>query len=224
MKQTQETVQTIRLLLADDHPVVREGIRSCLSAHAHLEIVGESSDGPETVRLAGRLQPDLVLLDINMPGMSGLEITEQLKSEQPEIKVLVLTVHNRKEYVLQIVRAGAMGYILKDASPQELVRAIELVHTGETYFSAEVARFVLNEFVARGGKPELEGSSELSAREQEVLIKIAEGCSNKQTADQLGVSVRTVETHRERIMRKLEINSVAGLTKFAISKGLIQLE
>jgi two-component system nitrate/nitrite response regulator NarL len=211
----------IRILLVDDHPVVRKGIASCLARHAHLEILGEASDGQEALRKVKELAPDIVLMDIDMPHMNGLAVTDILRKEMPQIKVLILSMHSNTEYVLRIIQSGARGYVLKEASPEELVKAIETVEAGEAFFSSDVARVALNQFV-RGGE-EGSNSTQLTNREREVLIHIAEGLSNKEIASRLGVGVRTVETHRERIMRKLNIHSVAGLTKFAITRGLISL-
>ena len=216
------TKRKIRLLLVDDHPLVREGIRSCLHPHKQLEIVGEAADGREALAKAKELNPDIVLMDINLPRTNGLEATRLLRREAPQTRVLILTVHNNKEYVLQIVRAGARGYVLKDTSPGELVQAIEQVNRGEAFFSADVARFVLNDYVTSSGRRK-SGEEELSDREREVLALIAEGYSNKSIASKLGLSVRTVETHRARIMRKLNTHSTAGLTKFAISQGMASL-
>jgi len=211
----------IRILLVDDHPVVRKGLSSCLALHEHLTIVGEATDGQEAVRKAKELLPDVVLMDIDMPRMNGLGATEVLHRENPGIKVLVLSMHRHPEYVLRILQSGARGYILKEASPEELLGAIQAVQAGETFFSPEIARLAINQFVhGSGDGPH---PTRLSNREREVLVAIAEGLSNKEIASRLGVGVRTVETHRERIMRKLNIHSVAGLTKFAISKGLISL-
>jgi len=210
----------IKLLLVDDHPVVRKGIHSCLARHEHLQIVGEAADGAEALRKARELMPDLVLMDIDMPEKDGLQVTELLRKELPKIKVLILSMHSNTEYVMRIIQSGASGYILKEAPTEELVRAIDIVNGGEAFFSPEVARVALNKYV-RGGAED--PAAQLTNREREVLVQIAEGLSNKEIANKLGVGVRTVETHRERIMRKLNIHSVAGLTKFAISKGLISL-
>jgi two-component system response regulator NreC len=187
-----------------------------------LKVVGEAADGDEALRKTRELLPDVVLMDISMPGMDGLAVTEVLRKEAPQVKVLVLSVHSNKDYIFRVIRAGAHGYVSKEAPPEELIRAIDLVCEGEPYFSEDIARAALNEFVSGGGK---KGPfSQLTDREREVLVQIAEGRSNKEIADHLGIGVRTIETHRERIMRRLNIHSVAGLTKFAIANGLISLE
>ena len=211
----------IKVLLVDDHPIVRKGLGSCLAQHAHLVIAGEASDGLEAVAKAKELLPDVVLLDIDLPGLSGLAVAEVLHKELPQVKVLILSMYQRAEYLLHILQSGARGYVLKAATPEELVKAIETVNAGEAYFSPEIARLALNQFVQRDGNgPDV---AALTNREREVLVLIAEGLSNKEIATRLDVGVRTVETHRERIMRKLNIHSVAGLTRLAIAKGLITL-
>jgi two-component system, NarL family, nitrate/nitrite response regulator NarL len=211
----------IRILLADDHPLVRRGIGSCLARQPGLEIIGEACDGREALLKVRELMPDMVLLDIDMPHVSGLAVAEVVRKELPRIKVLILSMHQQPEYVLRILQSGAHGYVLKESPVEELLRAIEAVNAGETFFSPEIARVALNQFVSgNGGEPDVKV---LTQREREVLVHIAEGCSNKEIAQVLGVGVRTVETHRERIMRKLDIHSIAGLTRFAIAKGMITL-
>ena len=212
----------IKLMIVDDHPIVRRGIGMCLARQPHMEIVGEAGDGREAIRLARELQPDIMLMDIDMPEVSGLVVADLLRRELPKIKVLILSMHTNKEYVLRIIQCGARGFVLKEAPTDELMRAIECVSAGEAYFSSEVARVALNQFVRGSG--EAPGAPRLTNREREVLVQIAEGRSNKEIAGQLDIGVRTVETHRERIMRKLDIHSVAGLTRFAIANGLITLE
>lgn len=211
----------VRILLVDDHPIVRRGIASCLARHAHLAVVGEAADGLEALEKARELGPEIVLMDIDMPRMTGLAATEALRRQMPEIKVLILTIHNHPEYVLRIIEAGAKGYVLKDAAPEELVKAIEAVHAGQTFFSPEIARVAIHRLMHQ--KAPAGAASELTPREREVLVQIAEGLSNKEIAAALNVGVRTIETHRERIMRKLNIHTIAGLTKYAISKKLISL-
>lgn len=215
----------IRILLADDHPIVLDGIRSRLAAQPGLEIVGEASNGHEAVRKARQLLPDIILLDISMPHMNGLEAIALLRKQAPNAKVIILTMHNTREYVSQIVRSGARGYMLKDSSPAELLQAIKLVHAGEVFFSPAVSRVLVDELAGNGRRnPSVPGPAPLSDREREVLTHIAGGLNNKEIASRLGIGVRTIETHRERIMRKLDIHSVAGLTKFAIAKGMVRLE
>jgi two-component system nitrate/nitrite response regulator NarL len=214
--------QRIRILVADDHPVVRKGLQSCLSRQERLKIVGEAADGDEALQKALELVPDVVLMDISMPRRDGLAVTEALRKAAPNVKVLVLSVHNNKEYIFRIIQAGAHGYVSKEASPEELLEAIESVYGGETFFTPEVAQAALSQLVNNGRKRE--PFAQLTSREREVLVLIAEGQSNKEIASQLGIGVRTIETHRERIMRRLDIHSVAGLTKFAIANGLIPLE
>jgi two-component system, NarL family, nitrate/nitrite response regulator NarL len=208
--------------VADDHPVVRKGLQSCLTRTDKLKVVGEAADGDEALRKTRELSPDVVLMDISMPRLNGLAVTELIRKEVPQVKVLVLSVHSNKEYLYRIVQAGAHGYVSKEASPEELLKAIESVHAGESFFSPEVAQAALNQFVNHGSKGDPFG--QLTSRERQVLVLIAEGQSNKEIACKLGIGVRTIETHRERIMRRLDIHSVAGLTKFAIANGLVSLD
>jgi two-component system nitrate/nitrite response regulator NarL len=214
--------QIIKVLVADDHPVVRKGLQLCLANLGKMKVVGEAADGDEALRKARELSPDVVLMDISMPGMNGLDVTEILRKEAPNMKVLILSVHSNKEYIFRVIQAGAHGYVSKEAPPEEVVRAIESVFSGEPHFSEDIARAALTEFVTSGGKKE--PFAQLTTREREVLVLIAEGQSNKEIADRLNIGVRTIETHRERIMRRLNIHSVAGLTKYAIANGLISLE
>ena len=210
----------IKLLLVDDHPIVLDGIKTHLVEQKDLEVVGEAANGQEALRKAKLLLPDVVLMDITMPHMNGLEATAQLRKQLPQCKVLILTMHESREYIAQIMRLGARGYLLKDCSPAELVVAIKTVHQGEVYFSPSISRLLVQGIVD-GRRPEdIEGPPALTDRECEVLSLIAEGLLNKQIADRLGIGVRTIETHRERIMRKLDIHTVAGLTKYAISRGM----
>jgi DNA-binding NarL/FixJ family response regulator len=216
------TKEKIKVLVVDDHPVVRKGLHSCLARQDRLKIVGEASDGDEAISKARDLDPDIVLMDIDLPRMNGLAVTELLRKYHPRVKVLVLSVHTNKEFIFRIIQAGAHGYISKGAPPEELVRAIEAVCDGEAFFSPEIAQAALNQFVSNGGKQE--PFVQLTSREREVLALIAEGRSNKEVASRLGIGVRTIETHRERIMRKLKIHTIAGLTRFAILNGISSLE
>lgn len=215
------TKKKIKILIADDHPVVRKGLWSCLASKANFKIVGEASDGADAIQKVKELAPDVVLMDIDMPKKNGLEVTDVLRKDAPNVKVLILSMQSNRDTVLRIIKAGARGYVLKDAPTDELTRAIESVNAGEAFFSPPVAQIALNQYVtdADDTKP----LAKLSERESEVVALIAEGKSNKEIAVALNIGVRTTETHRERIMRKLDIHSVAGLTKFAIANGIVSL-
>ena len=214
--------QKIRVLIADDHPVVRRGLQSCLAKREELKVVGEAVDGEDALAKALELAPDVVLMDISMPRKDGLAVTQALRKAAPQVKILILSIHGNKDYIFRIIQAGAHGYVSKEASPDELLGAIESVCSGETFFSPEMAQAAIQQLVNNGGKKE--PFAQLTGRERQVLILIAEGQSNKEIANELGIGVRTIETHRERIMRRLGIHSVAGLTKFAIANGLVPLE
>jgi len=216
------TKKKIRVLIVDDHPVVRKGLWSCLSSKTSLKIVGEASDGTDAIEKVKELAPDIVLMDIDMPRQNGLEVTNVLRKEAPEVKVLILSMQSNRDSVLRIIKAGARGYVLKDAPTDELVHAIESVNAGEAFFSGPVAQIALNQYVTESD--ETTPLARLSERECEVISLIAEGKSNKEIAMHLGIGVRTIETHRERTMRKLDIHSVAGLTKFAIANGMVSME
>ena len=213
---------TIRVLIADDHAVVREGIRHVLSVEEGFEIVGEASDGREAVALAHALQPDVVVLDLSMPELSGLDAAALIREQVPSAAILVLSIHDHEEYVVRSVRAGAQGYLRKDSSPAELRGAIRSVHAGGSVFSAPVARSLSSalraEAVEREGRDRL---ALLTAREREVLVEIAEGCTNKTIAAKLGISVRTVESHREALMKKLNVRGAAALARFAMDARLL---
>jgi DNA-binding NarL/FixJ family response regulator len=216
-----ETAKT-SVLLVDDHPFVREGIRSFLSDQPDLEVIGEASSGSEAVKLAQQHHPDFILLDLNMPGTNGLEAVGQLRKLVPLSKILVLTVHNSREYVLHVARSGAHGYILKEAPPEELLQAINAIRGGQKYYSPSVAGYVFDEYEQKSGKKT--GEKQLTPREVEVLILTAKGKSIKEMADELEITAATVQTYRVRIMEKLEIHNVAGLVKYALQKGYLPLQ
>jgi two-component system nitrate/nitrite response regulator NarL len=213
--------EKIKVMIVDDHPLVREGVRSCLKHQPQFEIVGEAAGGEDAVLKAKKLAPDVVLMDINMPGVNGLESATELIKKSPKSKVLIFTMHDSKEYIVKVIEAGMKGFVLKDSSPTELIAAIEAVSRGEVYFSSKVSQFVMNDYIKTMTKKASANTGNLSKRELEVIVLIAEGQSNKDIALKLFISIRTVETHRERIMRKLGIHTVAGLTRYAISNGLL---
>ncbi|HUF29991.1 MAG TPA: response regulator transcription factor [Gemmatimonadaceae bacterium] len=211
----------IRILIADDHAVVREGIQSVLQAGEGFTVVATAATGIEALRLAKQHRPDVVVLDISMPGKTGLEVAAELRQALPDTRVLMLSIHDHAEYVLESVKAGAGGYLRKDAAPSELRDAVRAVHRGDSFFSAPVARH-LGDGVRAAAEHDARRHrlASLSAREREVLQGIVSGDTNKEIAARLGISPRTVETHRESLMRKLEIRTVAGLTRFAVEMGL----
>ncbi len=214
----------IRLLLVDDHPVVRLGIRAYLHGTGRVEVVGEAGDGQEAVSLALKLHPDVVFMDTFMPRMNGLVAAKLLSQEAREIKVLMHSVHDGREYIFQILRSGALGYVPQNAPMEEILQAIEQVHAGNPYFNSDAARAAFEEHSRNVREHANQINSALSCRELEVLSKIAGGGSTRDIAAELGIGVRTVETHRERIMQKLQIHSIAGLTRFAIMCGVAHLE
>jgi two-component system nitrate/nitrite response regulator NarL len=222
--------QPIGVLIADDHTLVRRGLVSLLSLVDGIEVVGEASDGRLAVDLALKLDPDVVLMDVSMPGLNGLEATRQLKKESPQIKVLVLSAHDNEEYVLQVMRSGANGYILKNSSAEELYAAIRAVYTGQAFFSPSVSRILLDSFKEARSHPGSDASSSrqlpesrLTSREREVLQLIAEGKTHQEAASLLHISARTVDTHCNNIMKKLDIHESAGLAAYAIKNGILIL-
>jgi DNA-binding NarL/FixJ family response regulator len=212
----------IRVLVADDHMIVRTGIRHVLESEPGFEVVGEAANGMEALSLTAELRPDVVVLDISMPDVSGLELAARLRSTGGGARVLILSMHNNAEYVLESVRAGAHGYLLKDTAATELRTAIRAVCQGESYFSPPVASR-LSAAVRGEHDPHPAGLDQLTGREREVLHGIAQGRTNKEIATELGISHRTVETHRESLMRKLQIRTVAELTRFALGAGILRL-
>jgi DNA-binding NarL/FixJ family response regulator len=214
---------TVRVLVADDHAIVRTGIRHVLEGEPGFTVVGEAATGPEALALALEHRPDVAVLDISMPGQSGLSVTAELRRHCPDTRVLILSMHDNTEYVLESVRAGAHGYLLKDTAATELRGAVRAVAQGESYFSPPIASRL--SAVVRGDLA-VEASpagllAQLTGREREVLIGVTRGLTNKEIAAELGISHRTVETHRESLMRKLSLRSVAELTRFALETGVI---
>lgn len=204
----------IKVFVVDDHPLVRRGVTVCLARHKDIKIVGETGDSREVVSLAHELQPDVVLMDIGMPYMSGTEVTALLHRELPQIRVLVLSIHEDPDYIHQARQAGAYGYILKGIACADLISAVKTVFRGEFYFKSEMLQ-------PSREQPGTNGDARLTEREREVLIQIAEGSSNKEIAAKLGLSVRTVESHRENLMHKLKIHSATGLVRYAVARQLV---
>jgi two-component system response regulator NreC len=212
------------VLLVDDHEIVRAGLRSLLERQAHIEIVGEASSGAEAVELAVQLEPDVVLMDVSMPDMDGVEATRKIKEQAPEINVLALTVHEEEAYFFEMLTAGASGYVPKRASPQILLTAIGIVAKGEVFLHPAVAGALVQEYVQDGRSDARKRVYDgLTPRQREVLTLIAEGLSNHEIASELDISVRTVERHRENIMKRLNLHSRVELVKYALRKGLVAL-
>lgn len=214
--------QRHRIVIAEDHTIMREGLKALLSTEPTFEIVGDARDGRETVDLVRRLEPDLLLLDLSMPLLHGLEAIKEIRRGAHGTRILVLTVHKDEEFILAAFKAGADGYILKEASHAELEMALESVLAGKRYISPAISHLVLDAYLEAARTLKKESSWEtLTGREREILKLIAEGHTNKQISDMLCISVRTVETHRANLMKKLDVHSVAALTALAVERGLI---
>ena len=214
-----------RIVIAEDHTILREGLRSLLSSSPEFEIVGEAKDGREAIGCVEKFKPDLILTDLSMPRMNGMEAIKEIKRQSPETKVLVLTVHKAEEYILATFRAGANGYLLKDSTHAELVMAVKKVLSGKQYISPEISEKVIEGYLE--GKKILKSRTSwetLTQREREILKLIAEGYKNKEIAEDLCISLKTVEKHRANLMEKLDLHSIQALTAFAIEKGLVTQE
>lgn len=207
----------IRILLADDHPMIRAGFKSMLDKNDRFEIVGEAGNGKELIALAGELNPDIILVDISMPVMTGLDALDGLSNQSPGVRLIVLTMHEEREYILQALKSGASGYLLKNIERFELERAIITVYEGGKYFSPIITN-ILAEAVS---KPEPTETADVTPREKEVLELVAQGNSTKQIADLLGISIRTVESHRINMLKKMKVNNTAGLIKKAIELKIL---
>jgi len=227
-------MNTIRLMLVDDHKVVRVGLKTFLDTQAGIQVVAEASDGEEAVFKISQVQADVVVMDISMAGMDGLEATRRLRAVHPECKILALTVHEDKQYFFEMLAAGASGYLTKIAAAEELVTAIRVVASGAVYLQPSLARWLLEDYRRLAAQMpssreedspfEPAGLDVLSKRERQVLQLVADGYTNQQVGEQLGISYKTVARHRERIMHKLGLHSSSGLVKFAIRTGLITLD
>ena len=213
-----------RILLVDDHKITRQGLRSLLEKENDMQVVAEAEEGRTAVRLVRELMPDLVIMDVSMPDMNGMEATRQIVAEFPAAKVIALSMHSDTLFATEMLKSGASGYLLKDCAFEELARAIRTVMDGKTYLSPSISSVVVEDYLHRLSKTDFSNADVLTNREREVLQPLAEGKSTKQIALKLHISVKTVETHRRQIMEKLDIHSVAELTKYAIRKGFTSLE
>jgi two-component system response regulator NreC len=214
----------IRVLLADDHAIVRHGLGRAIQQESDMEVVGQAEDGHRTVDLARELVPDVVVMDISMPDLNGIEATREIRREAPDVKVIALSMHSAKRYVTEMFKAGAVGYLLKDCDFDELARAIRAVAEGKTYVSPSISNVVVEDLVHGEEKIDPTAFSVLTQREREVLQLLSEGKTTKQIALRLHISPKTVEAHRLRVMNKLDIDNVAQLTKYAIQEGLTSAE
>ena len=213
-------MQKIKILVVDDHAILRDGIRALLGLHDDVEIIGEASEGKEAVEKALELEPDVVVMDIAIPGMDGLEATRRIKKKNSKVQILVLTQHDNKEYVLSSIKAGAAGYVPKRAMGSELVSAIRAVYRGDSFLYPSAAAALIDDYRQQA---ETEPYDRLTAREREILTLIADGHSSRQIAEMLFISLKTVQGHRTKIMEKLDIHNRAELIKYALRKGLVSI-
>lgn len=211
--------KTIRIVVADDHPMVREGLKVSLESEDGLTVVADVNNGQEALDAAAELNPDVVMLDISMPVMNGMEACAEFKKRYPDIRILMITMHDDREYILKVVQSGAAGYVLKDVAAEELILAVQTVHQGGTYFSSSVAKTLFTDFSEAQTR---QSNDVLSRREEDVLALLADGLGNKEIARELNISVRTVEAHRLKIKQKLNISTSAGLIRYALDNSIIR--
>ena len=212
------------VLVADDHTILRQGIKSLLANEEEIEVIGEAKNGREALTIIEETLPDVILMDIAMPGLNGLEATRRIKKKFPRMKVLVLTMYTNEEYIFQILNAGANGYLVKETAFQDLISAIKAVYKNEAFMSPSISKKVINSYIKRAQNDEKETCEILTTREREILQLIAEGNSSKKIAELLFISPKTVETHRTHIMDKLNIHNRTGLVKYAIRKGIVDVD
>jgi two-component system response regulator NreC len=214
----------MRVVVVDDHTLIRQGIVGLLDSQADIEVIAQGGTGQEGIALAAELHPDVVLMDVSMPGMSGLAAAREIKARQPEVAVLILTIHDREDYLYQALRAGASGYVLKGADVNDLLAALRSAHRGEVYLSPAVAKALVGDYLRRSREAEADATSDgLTEREREILLLIAQGRTTAEIAADLVLSPHTVQSHRDHIMTKLDLHSKSALMKYALAKGLIEL-
>jgi DNA-binding NarL/FixJ family response regulator len=223
-KQERREMTTIRVLLADDHKIIRDGLKTLIEKEAGMEVIAEADNGRKTVRLAQKLHPTVVIMDVTMPDMNGIDATRKIMEETPGVRVIGLSMHSDRRYVLGMLEAGACGYLLKDCAFEELATAIRNVAGGNTYLSPRIAEVVVQGYLDKTPGPSHGSGSVLTPREREVLQLLAEGMAAKEIASHLNVSVKTVETHRRNMMEKLNMRGIAELTKYAVREGLVSIE
>jgi DNA-binding NarL/FixJ family response regulator len=214
----------LKILLADDHRLFRDGLRTLLDKQADMEVIGETSDGPQTVTAVLEKKPQIVLMDISMPNLNGIDATRKIVAENTAVRIIILSMHSDQKFVIEALKAGATGYILKDCAVDELTTAIRTVSTGQIYLARAIEDAVIKDYLKLVVNKPDSAFSALSSREREVLQLLARGLSTKETASELNISIKTVETHRKQIMDKLGIHSIAQLTKYAIREGLTPLD
>jgi DNA-binding NarL/FixJ family response regulator len=215
---------SIRIILADDHKIIRNGLRALIDKQHNIEIIGEAADGRTTVTLALKLSPDVIVMDVSMPDMNGIEAARKIIKNSPGVKILALSMHSDKKFVAEMLNAGASGYLLKDCAARELMHAIQAVVKNCLYMSPDIAEIMIKEYKQIVSKENLSVHSLLTSREREALQLLAEGKTTKEIAFALDISVKTAETYRQHIMNKLDIHTIAGLTKYAIREGLTSVE
>ena len=214
----------IKVLLVDDHPILREGLRGLLERENDLEVAGEAGTGNEAVQLAGRLHPDVIIMDINMPDMNGIEATRRILAEDPPIRVLVLSLESDRRFIVEVLEAGARGYVLKDSFSDDLVNGIRTVAAGDTYLGPKITELIIKDYLQRIPDRQQLTFSSLTCRERETIQLIADGRNSKEIAAKFGISVKTIDVHRHNIMKKLNLYSIAELTKYAVREGLTSLK